>query len=333
MTSATLSSVLGPAIADFLSLKRSLGRRFVVEGHVLAHLDRFLAARGTADAHLTARTFSSWCLTLAHLSSTTRRNRMRIVRNLCLYIRRTDPECFIPDVSTFPPVRPAQRPYIFSEEEIVRLLRATSELQPRSTSPLHSETYRLAVVLLYTAGLRRGELVRLTLSDYDPVEHTLLVRASKFHKSRLVALSSDATREMDLYLEARRRLSTGVDGPLLVCVHGGLRARSGGGFGAGMRRLFQRAEVRTADGATPRVHDLRHTYAVHALLRWYRAGVDVQSKLPALATSMGHVSVVSTAYYLTLLDPVAHAASELFAAHASQVVGASPVTGTIRGER
>lgn len=73
--------------------------------------------------------------------------------------------------------------------------------------------------------------------------------------------------------------------------------------------------VRTAGHRTPRVHDLRHTYAVHALLRWYRKGVDVQAKLPALATAMGHVSIASTAYYLTMLAPIAEAASERFARH------------------
>lgn len=327
MTSSTFSSALGPAIADYLSLKRSLGRKFVAEGHVLAHLDRFLTAQMPPRAALRPEGFASWCLTLARLSSTTRRSRMRIVRNLCLYIRRTDPACFVPDSSTFPPVQPAQSPHIFSEGEIVRLLCAAAELQPRSTSPLHSETYRLAVVLLYTAGLRRGELVRLTVSDYDPFEYTLLIRTSKFHKSRLVALSSDATHEMEVYLKARRKLPSSADGPLLVCVYRGLQARSGAGFGAGMRRLFQRADIRTADGSTPRVHDLRHTHAVHALLRWYREGVDVQAKLPALAASMGHVSIVSTAYYLALLDPVAQAASELFAAHAAPVLDGPPVAG------
>jgi integrase len=175
--------------------------------------------------------------------------------------------------------------------------------------------YRLAVVLLYTTGLRRGELVRLVLSDYDPHERTLLVRESKFHKSRLVALSPSASREMERYLAVRRRLTHDASAPLLVCRARGLRARSGSGLGQGLRRLFRRAGIRTLSGSLPRVHDLRHTYAVHVLLRWYRAGADVQAKLPALAASMGHVSVVSTAYYLALLEPVMQAASARFERH------------------
>jgi integrase len=180
--------------------------------------------------------------------------------------------------------------------------------------------------LLYTAGLRRGEVVRLTLSDYDPAERALLVRASKFHKSRLVALSKSAAEEMDRYLRARRRLPHHAGAPLLVSNYRGLRAYSGASFGLAMRCLFRAADVRMADGRFPRVHDLRHTHAVHALLRWYRNGVDVQAKLPALATAMGHVSVVSTAYYLSLLEPIAKAASARFEQHCRRMFVASETT-------
>lgn len=316
----SVGSPLGAVIDDYLALKRSLGRRFIGEGYILASLNRFLVARGSDRALLTPESFAAWCLTLARLRPTTRRNRMRIVRNLCLYRRRTDPGCFVPDPATFPAPQAAHRPYIFSEDDLVRLLRAANELPPRSTSPVCGPMYRLAIVLLYTAGLRRGELVRLVLSDYDPGEHTLLVRASKFHKSRLVALSPDAVREMEAYLLVRRRFPHGADSPLLVCSFRGLRARSGPGLGHTLRQLFRRADVRTPSGRLPRVHDLRHTHAVHVLRGWYQAGLDVQAKLPALATSMGHVSIVSTAYYLALLDPVAEAASDRFARHCAALL-------------
>jgi integrase len=200
-------------------------------------------------------------------------------------------------------------------------LRAAAALRPRSDTPLCAEAFRLAIVLLYTTGLRRGELVRLILADYDPAERTLRVRSSKFYKSRVVALSKDATREMELYLEARRCLPHAAASPLLVNRWGGgaPRAYSGASFGHNLRRLFHRAEIRTTQGRVPRVHDLRHTFAVHALLRWYRAGVDVQAKLPVLAHAMGHVSIASTAYYLPFLEPVAELASERFAHHCRSI--------------
>jgi integrase/recombinase XerD len=237
-------------------------------------------------------------------------------------LRRTDPGCFVPEPSGFPAPHPPQRPHIFTEEQIARLLSVTADLGPASTSPLRAEVYRLAIVLLYTLGLRRGELVRLVLSDYDAVERTLLVRASKFHKSRLVALSEDGVREMDRYLRARHRLPHGADAPLLVSSCRGLRAYDGASIGMGLRGIFRRADVRTAKGRLPRVHDLRHTHAVHALLRWYRAGVDVQAKLPVLATAMGHVSVASTAYYLALVEPIAEAARQRFGSHCRDLLAA-----------
>lgn len=321
------SSVLGPTISAYLTLKRALGRRFRLEADALIHLDKFLAGRSGEEGALTSATFTAWSLTLAHLRPTVRRNRMRIVRNFCLYWRRIDPSCFVPDHHGFPAPHTPLRPHIFTTEQIGQLLRVAASLRPRSDTPLCSQVFRLAIVLLYTAGLRRGELVRLVLSDYDAVENTILIRASKFHKSRLVALSPDAIRELDLYLHARRRLPHAASSPLLVHRVGGLRAYSGGGFGCRLHDLFRRAGIRTADGRIPRVHDLRHTYAVHALLRWYRSGSDVQAKLPILVAAMGHVSIASTAYYLRFIEPVTQAASERFAEYWEATIPAIPPEG------
>lgn len=314
-TSLRTSPSLRSVIASYLALKKALGRHFVAETSVLENFGRFIASRRNGSRVVTAAGFAAWSLTLTHLSPTVRRSRMRMVRNLCLYIRRSEPECFIPDPSCFPTPHQTRRPYIFTEEQVVRLLRAAAKLRPGPTSPLSAEVFRLAIVLLYTAGLRRGEVVRLVISDYDPAERTLLVRASKFHKSRLIALSHDAVREIEKYLQVRRRLPHNPGAPLLVCRKRGFRAYTGEGLRHGLRSLFRDAEIRDADGRLPCVHDLRHTHAVHALLRWYRAGADVQAKLPALSTAMGHVSIASTAYYLGFLQPIAQAASERFTRH------------------
>lgn len=317
----TWRSRLGRQIAAYLALKKSLGRRFLSETYLFIQFDRFLARRRAAT--ITPAIFAQWIHTFDHVSPTVRRTRMRNIRNFCLYLRRTDRTCFVPDPSGFPTPHVARRPHIFSVEEIERLLHAATVLPARSTSLLRGPVFRLAVVLLYTAGLRRGELVRLTMSDYDPVDRTLLVRTSKFHKSRLVALSKSAVGELERYLRLRRRLPSNPDAPLLVNNYHGCSAYSGASFGLAMRQLFRAADVRTPSGRFPRVHDIRHTFAVHALLRWYRDGVDVQAKLPALATVMGHVSVASTAYYLALLEPIAEAASDRFERHWRRISGRS----------
>jgi integrase/recombinase XerD len=318
--SRALRSPLRSKITAYLALKKALGRRFAAETDVLAHLDRFLVGRRVRA--LSPGVFTAWSMTLDHLAPTVRRNRMRIVRNFCLYLRRSDRGHFVPDLAGFPAHHAPKHPHIFSEAQVTKLLRVATNLPSWTTSLLRPAVLRIAVVLLYTTGLRRGEIVRLAISDYDATEQTLLVRRSKFHKSRIVALSRSTALEIERYLRVRRRFSHGVDAPLLVTNHGGVKAYSGGGIGMAMHRLFQMAEILTSTGRFPRTHDLRHTYAVHALLRWYRAGVDVQTKLPALAIAMGHVSIASTAYYLAFLEPVAEAASARFARHCRQIFAA-----------
>jgi len=328
-THKAFASELGPLIAHYLALKEALGRRYQVERAVLTHLDHFLAAQALEHSQLTANTFFLWVATFVHVTPSVRRNRMRIARNLCLYRQRSEPSCFVPDPDGFPRPHQPRRPHLFTEQQIVRLLHAAVELRPTPTSPLYGEGLHLAIVLLYTSGLRRGELVRLTLEDYDVREQTLRIRDTKFHKSRLVPLSDDAVREMNRYLLTRRQLPHPADAPLLCTRHRGFRPYTGAGLAQGLRRLFLKAGIRTAAGRVPRIHDLRHTFALQALLRWYRAGVDIQAKLPALATYMGHASVVSTQYYLGLLEPFAEAASERFACHCAPFLTANATDGGV----
>jgi integrase len=325
-----LTSTIGPVIARYVALKQALGRRYETQRHCLGQLDRFLATRPLSD--LTAETFSAWCSSIEHLMPSGRRMRMQIVRQFCLYRRRSEPTCFVPDPSQFPRRQPRPRPHVFSEGEIVRLLLAADALRPYEFSPLHPQVARLALVLLYTSGLRRGEIVRLTLGDYDPHARVLLVRDSKFHTSRMVPLSPDAVREIQRYLEDRHRhrLPREAEAPLLIHRRGGISAYSGDGLRVLMQQLFRTAGVRTAAGSLPRVHDLRFTFAFHALLRWYRTGADVQARLPALATYMGHVSILSTQYYLPFLDVVVHEASERFDRHCARFL---PIAPDERGDR
>jgi len=315
----SFSSVLSASIQSYLTLKRALGRQYANEEHVLAHLDQFLAAR---RVDLVAETFAAWCLTLHHLVSGARRGRMRVVRNLCLYRRRSEPGCFVPDERLFPRVHQAIRPHIFTDSQIAQLLAAARTLSRTSNSPLCPENMRLAIVVLSTTGLRRGELTRLTVGDYDPPQRTLAIRESKFHKSRLVPVSADTAREVEHLIEirGRPRLPTEADSPLLWHRSPGPGGYSGRGLRCAVRALFRQAGVRTETGHLPRTHDFRHGFAVNALLRWYRAGLDVQAKLPFLAAYMGHVSIVSTAYYLQFVEPLAAAASARFADHYGDLI-------------
>ena len=316
----TFKSCLSSPIRRYLKLKQALGRDFAVGRHVLEHLDNFLSESGVTD--LTQTEFEGWCKAQLHVSSGVRRDRMRIVRNLCLYRRRTEQNCFVPDDRFFPPLHQVVRPHIFSEIEIARLLRAAAKVPTSPRFVLRPLVLRLAIVLLYTTGLRRGELMRLNIGDYDQAEHALLIRDSKFHKSRYLPLSADVAREIEVYLGARKkhRLPMLTDSPLLWSGRASERAFSASALGGAMRELCRSADIIKSDGRLPRIHDYRHSFAVAALLRWYRSGVDIQAKIPMLATYMGHVSIVSTEYYLPFIPDLALAVSDRFRDHYGALV-------------
>ena len=312
------------AVAAYLANRRAFGRRYSSEEWMLGTLRRFLLARGAAD--LDQRAFDQWQNTLGHLIPNTQRGREMAVYKLCKYRRRTEPQCFVPDPLSFARPRPYPLRVLFEPAQIVELLRRASELPSRG-SPLRPQVVRLAIVLLYTAGLRRGEVVRLRMNDVDLRSGVLRIRESKFHKSRWVPLSCSAREELHRYLALRRKTHGGTCpmAPLLFNGRRNASCCSGGGLGQTIRRLILAANIRDGSGRHPCVHSMRHSFAVSALLRWYEAGADVQSCLPKLALYMGHVSIVSTAYYLRQMPAVVIRASERFArAYATMITaGAS----------
>lgn len=326
-TSTAFQSALGPVIGRYVALKRALGRTFQKGEYIFRQLDRYLA--GHSELDLTQASFTRWSRSIEHMSLAERRQRLQVVYCFCQFRRRGEPDTFVPDPAQFPRAQPRPRPYIFTHAEILSLLEVTGGLRVHPQSPLYPQIARLSVVLLYSAGLRRGEVVRLTIGDYDRKEGLLLVRDSKFHKSRLLPLCEDAMRAMEFYLHMRDRqpFPRGAGSPLLFNGFGGSPGYSHGGFGLMMRRLFRKASIRTPSGRTPRTHDLRFTFAVHNLLRWYRSGADVSSRLPVLSRYMGHVSVVSTQYYLSLLGEVAEVANAKFEQHCARFLSAKDEEG------
>lgn len=310
------------AVASYLANRRAFGRRYSSEEWMLGTLRRFLAARRAAD--LNQDLFDQWRKTLVHLNPNTQRGREMAVYKFCSHRRRTEPHCFLPDPLSFARARPYRLPILFEAAQIAELLRMASALPPHSNSPLRPHVLRLAIVLLYTAGLRRGELVRLRMDDVDPRSGVLRIRESKFHKSRWVVLSSSARKELHRYLALRRRTHNGTcsTAPLLFNGKRNSSCYSGAGLAQAIRSLIVAANIRDCSGRRPCIHSMRHSFAVSALLRWYEAGADVQSCLPKLALYMGHVSIVSTAYYLRQMPAVVMRASEKFArAYATMITG------------
>ncbi len=192
-------------------------------------------------------------------------------------------------------------------------------------SPLRGASTRLAIVLLYTTGLRRGELLRLIATDYDPLAQTLLIRASKFHKSRLLPLPNDVAMEVEQFLKVHKavRPPLSADAPLLWNPYCGGRAYCGNQITKNIQILLNLAGIKKPDGRLPRIHDFRFSFAINALIRWHRDGADVQAKLPYLTAYMGHVSVLSTYYYLRFIEPLAELASASFGARYGALIQAA----------
>jgi integrase len=303
------------AAVRYIRHHRALGKRFRAPAWILGRLAGFLAQRQAIE--LDANTFDAWLRSQQHTSGTSRRQQALVARKFCLYRRRTEPDCFLPDPLYFPRRCPPPAPVIVGPADIARLLATIDTWPLHPQFPLRRATYRIAVILLYTTGLRLGELARLMLRDVDLGNQTLRIRESKFHKTRVVPLSASAGRELRRYLKVRLAppWDISVNAPLLGDHHGSayFRAYNPASLGTGLRALIRAAGLCDPLGRYPRVHDIRHSFAVQALLRWYRTGVDVQAKLPQLSMYLGHVSIVSTAHYLHFIPEIAGAAHRRFA--------------------
>lgn len=306
------ASPLVRAIDRFLAHKRSLGYRYRQEAWLLPKLLQHVAQSGYRD--LNAKCFDGWLSSLQDRHPNTRRVWYQIVQRFCHYRRRSEPDCFVPSADGAAKHQPYITPVIVQPKEIARLIAKASLVPPTSASPLQGPVLRLAIVLLYTCGLRLGELLRLTLGDIEASSTVLRVRESKFRKSRLVPVSVSTTRELQNYLRLRRKtFAVHPSAPLLCNRYGGyLHPYSHPGLQGAINRLFASGGVWNAQDQRPRIHDLRHSFAVQALLRWYRSGADVQSNLPKLALYMGHASIVSSAYYLHWVPALQHLASRRF---------------------
>jgi integrase len=302
-------------------MRRALGRGGPAEEATLRHWAAFVARRYPGAHRITGDMFRRWADTLTGLTAGVRRFRMRAVRGFLLFHARRHPDTPIPDPATFPrPSRPVT-PRLVTAEEMARLLATATRLLPSHRNPLRASAIRVALALLFCTGLRRGELLRLRVRDFDRREGVLRIDRTKFHKSRLVPLPDTVATELTRYL-ARRPGPVSPDAPLLAS-----DPRPGHETPYGVHALTENwqlvcltAGVVTARGRPPRVHDLRHSFAVAALDRWYHQGVDVRSRLPHLATYLGHANVASTYHYLHLSPELGRSAGERFRRYAGPVL-------------
>lgn len=217
-----------------------------------------------------------------------------------------------------PHVLASFEPYVYSRDELQRLLDATTILE-ESRSPLQHLTFRVLLLTLYGAGLRPSEGLRLRCCDVDLGERVLSIWDTKFFKSRLVPIGASLVARLATYRQAREHL------PMPAADRSAFFASRKGTavtldkLEKVFVRLREHAEVRRPADARwqPRLHDLRHAFAVHRLVTWYREGVNVQAHLPLLSTYLGHVNVSGTKAYLTMTPELLAEASKRFEQYAA----------------
>jgi integrase len=198
-------------------------------------------------------------------------------------------------------------PFVFTEDQIRVLLRAALALPPSRGNPQRGRTFFTLILVLYATGMRISEAVRLRVSDIDFAAGTLLISESKFFKTRLVPVAKDVLERLRVHV---RKLPKGFDQPVFQTSGRRYTLNYAKEIGC---RLLRICGFKPADGHRgPRVHDLRRTFAVHRIERWYAEGAEVQSLLPALATYMGHKDIVSTQHYATVTAAIRDHAGRRF---------------------
>jgi site-specific recombinase XerD len=301
MSAWKLCSTLAVPIEKFIALRRLSGTDYRSQAQLLGYFDRFLFEAKLNGSRLTREITDRYQHTLTPLAPRSRGNRLCVVKQFAEYLARTDALSYVPESPRCPSSHAAHTSYIYSLSQVRALLNAASQLPPPSS--LRPETYRTLLGLLYSTGIRIGEACALTLEDFRSAEQRLYIAAGKFRKTRWVALSDSTCRAVRQYVDQRRRRQPrALDSPLFLNERG--RPLHHVTVNHTFRRLLECGGIPHQPATGPRIHDLRHTFAVHRLLAWYRDGADVNARLPWLATYMGHVDIQSTQVYL-------HATTEL----------------------
>ena len=290
-----LQSPLAAQIQNFINLRRLSGTDYRSQAQLLGYFDRFLLEEKLSKPRITREIADRYLAGLSPLAPRTRSNRFCVVRQLCEYLTRSDALGYVPEPLKGIPSKGTHQPYIYRSSEIQALLGAASQLPPAHS--LRPHTYRTLLGLLYSTGIRIGEALALNLEHFYSTERRLYIAEGKFRKARWVPLSASTCRALERYVRKRVQIRPrSPDSPLLINQRS--RRLHQSTVNQTFRNLLRQCGIRHSKHTGPRIHDLRHTFAVHRLLAWYRDGGDVNARLPWLATYMGHVDIHSTQVYL-----------------------------------
>lgn len=283
------------SVANYLVLRRAMGFRLRKVGLALEDFASFMERQQAR--HITTELALRWAQQPANVLPARWAYRLAIVRRFAEHHCALDVKTEIPPLGLLPHRYSRGTPYIYTSAEIERLMRCSGELS--STTGLRPHTYSTLVGLLAVTGMRVGECIALDRADVDFVNGLLTVRQSKLGRSRHVPVHPSTREALWKYSQQRDRIYPNASSPSFFVSDLGTRLTDRV-VEKTFVRLARRADLKTATGRRrPRLHDLRHTFAVQALLRWYRAGIDAEPRLIELSTYLGHKRIASTYWYIT----------------------------------
>lgn len=290
-------NTLREAVQEYLAMRRALGFKLHEAGRGLLDFVTFMEQHHAA--YITQVLALTWAQLPVAVQPAEWARRLSYVRGFARHRSATDPRTQIPPAGLLPFQPKRARPYLYTDDEITALLCAARGL-PGRRDGLRPWAYHCLFGLLSVSGLRLGEARNLELRDIDLKAAVLTVRGAKFGKSRLVPLHASTCRVLADYLARREHVwaARPVSSYLFVSNRG--NRLDGAEIHRAFYALSRQIGLRgPADSHGPRLHDLRHRFAVQTLLRWYRAGEEVERRLPLLSTYLGHVHVADTYWYLS----------------------------------
>lgn len=293
-----LKSPLADIITQYVAERRAIGYRCEAEARVLRRLDGFLTGQGLASVELPRELVRQWLAKTPHEHPRTQAARAGVTRQLAHFMAERGLPVYVP-----PPVRMAIArldftPHIFTRAEIRALLACVDRLPATQRSPRRHLVMRELFRVLYGCGLRISEALKLAVTDVDLGQGVLLLREAKFRKDRLVPVSPGLTERLRYYAAAVDRVRD--LGQAFFPKRDGGHYTKRTAYGIFRRLLRETGISHGGRGRGPRLHDMRHTYAVHRLEDWYRQGANLAAKLPVLSAYMGHQSLAGTQRYLRL---------------------------------
>ena len=286
-------SRLDPALADYLRLRRSLGYKLERAAKLLAQFTAYLDAIG-ADT-VTIEAALAWATQPVGGSPSWWAGRLTVVRGFAAYLHALDPAHELIPTDLLPDRGHRATPYLYADADIAGLMSATASLR----TPHRAATYATLIGLLTVTGLRVGEAIRLDRADVDTSEGLLVVRTSKFGKSREVPLHPTTLEALGRYLRRGDRPRAGVPTASVFVSGAGTRLLYCNVHCTFLGLVRHAGLVPRSASCRPRLHDLRHTFAVRTVLDAYRADADVGARLPLLSTWLGHVDPGATYWYLS----------------------------------